>query len=87
MPIWEKSPSFKLVSFWSSEQFTGLEVEPPPRMNRVNIHGKFETPGTFGCPKGAEEMNFSPKRLTTLKNFEIFFFEKLLSVSFLPRFV
>ena len=31
-----------LVSFWSSEQFTGLEVEnspppPPPCMNRVNM--------------------------------------------------
>ena len=40
MPIWEKSPSFKVVSFWSSEQFTGLEVEntpSPPECIGLNI--------------------------------------------------
>ena len=38
MPIWESHHVSRLylVSFWSSEQFTGLEVETPPGMNRVN---------------------------------------------------
>ena len=31
------------------------------------MHRKLETPGKFGCPKGVEKMNFSPKRPTNLK--------------------
>ena len=31
------------------------------------MHEKFETRGDFGCPKGAEKVNFSPKSLNTLK--------------------
>ena len=37
IPIWEKLPSFKVMacSVWSSEPFTGLEVEntPPPPLS------------------------------------------------------
>ena len=33
----------------------------------MNINRKFENPKNFGCPKGLEEANFSPKRLITLK--------------------
>ena len=40
MPVWEKSPSFKVIAcfVWSSEQFTGLaewKTPPAPGMNRV----------------------------------------------------
>ena len=32
------------------------------------MHGKFEIPGNFGCPKGVEKKeNFSPTRLSVLK--------------------
>ena len=36
IPIWKihQVSRWWLVSFWSSEQFTGLEVETPPGMNR-----------------------------------------------------
>ena len=31
------------------------------------MHRKFEIAENFGCPKGVEKMNFSPKRLTIIK--------------------
>ena len=39
--------------------------------DNINIHRNFETPGNFGYPKGAEKMNFCPKRATTLKSSDI----------------
>ena len=52
MPIWESHQVLRLwlVSFWSSEQFTGLEVENTPGMNRVNPipHGVFWITHTWG---------------------------------------
>ena len=47
-------------------------------------HKMFETPGNFGCPKEVKkEMNFSPKRLYSLKSFEICSYAKTKFYSFI----
>ena len=41
VPSWEKLPSFKVLACWSSESFTGLEVEntpPPPPLGAYKVN-------------------------------------------------